>query len=79
MGAIDSAANRRSDVPESGSALAAAIGLKPVAALQTGRSPRVLPQSARQETHDILVDRAPDTYWAGAVRNQLKIDPDVLK
>ena len=47
--------------------------------LQSGRSPRPLPQAARQETHDILEDRAPGIYWAGAVRNQMKIDPDVLK
>lgn len=47
--------------------------------LRAGGSPRPVPMSARQETHDILVDRAPDIYWAGAVRQLLKADPDVLK
>jgi len=47
--------------------------------LRTGRTPRPVPESARQETHDILVERAPDIYWAGAVRQLLKSEPDVLK
>jgi ribulose-5-phosphate 4-epimerase/fuculose-1-phosphate aldolase len=47
--------------------------------LRSGQTPRPLPHSARQETHDILADRAPDIYWAGAVRQLLKADPGVLK
>ena len=47
--------------------------------LLSGQSPRPLPQSARQETHNILADRAPSIYWAGAVRHLLKTDPSVLK
>jgi ribulose-5-phosphate 4-epimerase/fuculose-1-phosphate aldolase len=47
--------------------------------LRSGRTPRPVPQAARQETHDILVDRAPSIFWSGAVRQLLKRDPDVLK
>jgi len=47
--------------------------------LRAGRSPRAVPPSSRMEVHDILVERAPEIYWGGAVRQLLKSDPDVLK
>jgi len=46
--------------------------------LQTGRSPRPVPISARRGMQDILVDRAPEIYWSGAVRQLLKSNPEIL-
>ncbi len=47
--------------------------------LRSGRTPRPVPQASRQETHDILVSRAPEIYWSGAIRKLLRDDPDVVK
>lgn len=47
--------------------------------LLTGRTLRPVPRDAREETHDVLVERAPEIYWGGAVRQLLRTDPDVLK
>jgi ribulose-5-phosphate 4-epimerase/fuculose-1-phosphate aldolase len=47
--------------------------------MRSGCSPRPVPAAARRQTQDILVDRAPSIYWAGAVRQLIKRDASVLE
>jgi len=47
--------------------------------LQAQRSPRVVETTIRSGMQQILIDRAADIYWAGAVRQLLKVTPEVLE